>query len=291
MGRFVRDILITLAIGAVLLMAADLLCPLPECNYSTKAEYLKEHHGEIKTLVIGHSLGEAGFNTHVLGDSAYCFAMSGRVLHFDMKLMERYLPKLENLSAVVLPLHYNLHPYSRFDDETIQYTKEYIYRYYRYYGVRIDTLPYGLIYRSAIVSGNFHHVSTPEPEPCDEIGYTKRNYVWDGEEVGSNPPNQLSVEQSIEYLTAMAKMLNERGIRFIVVVPPFPGLYMDRFTDDGVRNLQLIADSVNKHYPMEYKSYLADTLFSSDSLYSNWNHLNHRGATMFAERVKEDFGL
>ena len=134
-------------------------------------------------------------------------------------------------------------------------------------------------------------MSTPEPEPCDEIGYTKRDYVWDGEEVGSNPPNQLSVEQSIEYLTAMAKMLNERGIRFIVVVPPFPGLYMDRFTDDGVRNLQLIADSVNKHYPMEYKSYLADTLFSSDSLYSNWNHLNHRGATMFAERVKEDFGL
>lgn len=291
MRKFIRDIMITLAIGAAFFVAGDLLCPLPECNYSTKADYLKEHHDKIKTLVIGHSLGEAGFNTHVLGDSAYCFAMSGRVLHFDMKLMERYLPTLENLSAVVLPLHYNLHPYSRFDNETLTYTKEYIYRYYRYFGVKIDTLPYGLVCRSAILTDNFHHVKVAESEPCDEVGYTKREYVWDGKEVGSNPPNQLSVEQSIEYLTAMARMLDERGVRFIVVVPPFPELYMEGFTEEGLHNLTLIADSVNAHYPMEYKCYLADSLFRSDSLYSNWNHLNHRGATLFAERVKEDFGL
>ena len=50
-------------------------------------------------------------------------------------------------------------------------------------------------------------------------------------------------------------------------------------------------ESVNRQYPAEYISYLDDDLFQADSLYYDAEHLNHRGATLFAQQVKEDFNL
>ncbi len=70
-----------------------------------------------------------------------------------------------------------------------------------------------------------------------------------------------------------------------------PDTYINYMSEEGRNNLQLIADAVKDKYPMAYKNYLTDADYRNDSLYLDWNHLNHEGATLFAQRVKEDFDL
>lgn len=50
-------------------------------------------------------------------------------------------------------------------------------------------------------------------------------------------------------------------------------------------------ESVNRQYPAEYISYLDDDRFQADSLCYDAVHLNPTGATLFAQRVKEEFNL
>ena len=62
--------------------------------------------------------------------------------------------------------------------------------------------------------------------------------------------------------------------------------------ENEVKNILLqMMESVNRQYPAEYISYLDDDRFQADSLYYDAEHLNHTGATLFAQRVKEDLGL
>lgn len=62
-------------------------------------------------------------------------------------------------------------------------------------------------------------------------------------------------------------------------------------TQEGINIMHAIVDSANALYPIEYHDYLSDSTFQDEALYHNANHLNYRGATLFAERVKGDFGL
>lgn len=115
MKRFVRDFFLTLFIGIAILTMADIFIPLETNEYSIKRDYINNHASEIQTLIIGNSLATNGIDAQVFGDSCYCFAISGRVLYYDMKLMEEYLSHMTNLKTVILPLHYNLHVYMKFD--------------------------------------------------------------------------------------------------------------------------------------------------------------------------------
>lgn len=289
MNQFLKDIFITLSISIVIFALIDIFIPLPQNDYSVKQKYIETHANDIKTLIIGNSLAANGFDAHVLGDSTYCYAMSGRVLYYDLKLMEQYLPYMDNLKTVILTLHYNLHAYVRFDSANIEGTKDYIYKYYRYTNISLDTFPYGFLYRSSIFSNHLH--MRKNEVSCDAVGNTFYEDTWNGEKENHNPPNQLHLNMCIAYLTQMAKMLENKGVRFIVVTPPFPDIWLSECSSEGIDNLYHIADTINSITQMEYRCYLTDAAFRTKTLYTNWNHLNHRGATLFAERVKKDFGL
>lgn len=292
MKHFLQDFFLSSLFFIVILIIADIFIPLPKNNYSIKRDYLEAHHNEITTLVIGNSLAEKGFDTHVLGSGAYCFAISGRSLYYDNKLMEQYLSSLNNLKTVILVLHYNLHSFQCLEGDRKKGAKEYIYNYYRYFKISWDTFPYGYLFRSAVLTDNFHHPFNTKKQLCDEIGNTLIDNIWDGvSDKTANPPNQQDVDKCIKSISSMAGMFDKRGIRFIIVTPPFPDLWIEGCTDQGIKNLSYIIDSINNNYPIEYKNYLTDSEFRNDSLYCDWNHLNSFGATLFAQRVKDDFGL
>ena len=130
-----------------------------------------------------------------------------------------------------------------------------------------------------------------EEVSCDAVGNTFFEDIWNGEKENHNPPDQQHLNMCIAYLTRMAKMIEDIGARFIVVTPPFPDSWLAGCSSEGIDNLYHIADTVNSISQMEYRCYLTDSAFRADTLYMNWNHLNHRGATLFAERVRADFGL
>lgn len=286
MKRFIRDVLFTMLFIA---LADYLYGAFVKNNYSVKYAYITHHSNAIKTLVMGNSLAETGFNTSILGDSAWCFAISGRTLNYDSELLKCLLPTMQNLRTIILPLHYNLHAsvllYPNLEDR-----KFHIYYNYRYFHVPVNAFPDGWLYRSALLSNQLHRKNNGEVS-FDKHGNMLVDKYYDGSVQDYNPPHQMNVDKGVEYLTIMAKTCAEYGIRFIVITPPFPDTWLKGCTEEGIKNLTMIADSVNQLFPLEYKSYLQDSTFRNDSLYSNWNHLNKYGATLFARQVKEDFGL
>ncbi|MBR1851446.1 MAG: hypothetical protein IJ789_08800 [Bacteroidales bacterium] len=287
MKRFVLDTAIVLLIVLVALTVIDVAVPLHGQEYEAKANHIKEHGNEISTLIVGNSLATAGVDACVFGDSCYCDAIAGEVLYYTMKRLEQDLPRMSNLRAVILPLHYNLLAYQYFG----KLGAHFIYNYYRSMNITLDTFPYGYLYRLALPSGKLH-LSSRGCDYYNPQGNSWPNWTWNGEKQEENPPNQCDeVDIAIDYLTAMARMCHERGVRFIVVVPPFPDAWLEGCTEDGMNNLQIIADSVNALYPIGFHNYMADSQFRDRSLYMNWNHLSHAGGTLFAQRIKEDFGL
>lgn len=208
MRIFLHDILFTLLLFIAILIVADVIIPLPTNRYSIKRDYLLEHSNDTKTLVIGNSLAENGFDTHILGDSAYCFAMSGRSLYYDNELMKKYLPTLDNLQTVILLLHYNLINYQDLNGNK-DYAKDYIYSYYKYFSVKWDTSPYGYLYRSAILSEHFHL-----PRKTDSVnayGNAFKEKIWDGNTIKTaDAPLQQDISKCIDLLGSMGQMLYEK---------------------------------------------------------------------------------
>ena len=106
-----------------------------------------------------------------------------------------------------------------------------------------------------------------------------------------NPPLQPDTLECIKLLGELAEVCQQYHARLIVFTPPFPDDYIAKMTDKGRANLQKIIHSVSNKYPVEYHDYTDDKDFRNPSLYLNWNHLNHKGATLIAERIKADFEL
>lgn len=113
----------------------------------------------------------------------------------------------------------------------------------------------------------------------------------------NSPPSKSEYTQSTNYdiffnhLRRIAQLCNEHQIRFIAITPPAADIYLTHITPEGINRIDYIIKNIQKDYPIEYKNYLSDSAFRSDSLYFDATHHNHRGATLFAQRIREDFNL
>lgn len=290
MRQFLRDISITFFAALIFLVLVEWVIRFFPNNYSAKYNYVTEHHDDIKTLLMGHSQFEYSFNPAVLGDSTYDFAISARTLYFDIKLAEKLLPTMENVETIIYPLHYNLHTVNGMELMQ-QILPNIAFHYYKYMGIKYDSMPEGVWYRSALLSDMFSYFKLHSTDSIPSLGYYAMKYVWDGKQKEGNPPNQPNTAICTRQLAELAKICHIHDVRLIVVTPPFPDAYIEEMTEEGIENIQHVVEAASRVHPFEFKSYLNDVAFRNDSLYMDWNHLNHRGATLFAERVKKDFGL
>lgn len=99
------------------------------------------------------------------------------------------------------------------------------------------------------------------------------------------------VQEYTQYLTRMAKVCAENGVRLIVVTPPCHDTFVDDTRPEGIARVHRIIDDVRKEYSIEYKDYLQDPAYRADSLYYNCSHLNDVGATRFGAQIRKDFRL
>jgi hypothetical protein len=294
MKQFWREILFTFLFGIICVIPYDLSTSLGRNEYTEKYRYVTQHRNEIKTLIIGSSLSETGLNPFVLGDSVYNFGLPGQTLFYDVALMEQLLPTMTNIKTVIYPLHYNLHLVDAAACDTTNQLNQLVFLYYQYMDVDKIESPQQLFYRSALFSGHFNISNCVDTAPYMPLGYRR----WDTslfsnyeEWAGQNPPLQPDTFECIKLLYELADVCHQYHARLIVYTPPFPDDYIAEMTDEGRSNFQKIVCSVNRKIPIEYHDYTDDKDFRDPSLYLNWNHLNHQGATKFAKRIKRDFLL
>ena len=282
MKKFLRDTSFVFLFTLPILFLFDKYAvKLSKNVYTEKLAYISSHGSQIKTLLLGNSVAENSFNLLELGDSVYCLAINGRYMYYDIILLERTIHNFENLTTILYPLHYNFYTYPASD------YKEYIYSYYKF--MHIATPPYTTIfYTSAILTNHFHHSHKPLPDSLR--GTDLFTTTWNGQQ-NKDIPAQSGFDTCLIYMREMARICMERNVRFIVFTPPFPDLYINSCSPQGIANLSRIIDSVRVYHPVEYINYMNHPDFREKHLYANWNHLNKDGATLFAQQVAQDFGL
>lgn len=286
MKDFLSSAGIVLLIIVALMLPIEWLATKTTNDSSVKRDYLESHHSQISTLLMGHSHFECSFNPHVLGDSAFILAQVGRKIFFDVQLLKKYMPTLENLRTVVYPINIgDLDPGSNFALDWVAYAKT--------YGIYPKTFPENLQSRSLFLSHQFSKNWFNLQVTVDSLGYAEKQNKWDGQHAEFRPKKHSEEEISMftSELKALAEMCKERGVRFVTMACPLTNLYLEKLSGDFYKDMYHIVEEVQKEYPMEFHDYTRDSLFRADTLFMDINHLNHTGATLFAKCVKEDFGL
>ncbi len=292
MKQFIRTVLFTILFIVVIFLLGDFAFQsIPHDNvYTFKHEYMENHCEEIETLLIGHSQMEYGFNPHVLGDSTFNLAMCGRVIYYDIELLKRYMPRMKNLKTVILPMHYYFNNFNYFY-RTQKFRAPYIFYYYKDMDIEYPKfmrkiwLPYFFSIKDIKTDGTVF--------PVDSMGWGRINIEYDGFEQEDTTINQVEIDEYISSLEEIAKICDSNNILFIVLVFPCADYFLKtkETTKEGFYNIEYVINRVKEHYPVEYGNYIADSCFRDNKLYIDPTHLNARGATLFAERAKKDFGL
>lgn len=292
MKHFLKDIVLTFAI-AIGMVAAALPALQPYArnieNTSTyKRDYLEQNRLAIATLILGHSHTVVGFDASIL-DSAFNAALAARISYYDAAIVEQYVPQMPNLKAVVYPLACEYEAGAALLDNKSRF--ENIFLYKNYWDIHPpkalfkpkDVLGYNHYYISNIIHLGFYTQNIL----CDSLGLISMGEsIGNGNNVYEAPGCEPMVTESLQ---KMAKVCNDHGVRLIVVTFPANSTYRASHADCDSR-MQKVIDHVAGQYPVEYHCYLNDEQFG-DSLFSDQTHLNHRGATAFAQRIKQDFRL
>lgn len=303
MKRFFVDGVVVTAVFIVawLLLEFFVFPHLSNNIFNYKYNYVKNNSNNISILLMGNSYFENSFNPHLLGDSTFDMAASARWIYYDKELMEKFVPEMDNLKAVIFPMGYK-YPFMgshHFVDSISLRCVDYLHE--KYMNVWYDRFPENFIRSLYVVDGLVSGTKLFDNNMyCDPMGYSayighqndnwKNEHNIDSEEVFSKEPEK-QVEEYFGYLRDMVAVCNQHGVRFIVVTPPCHDSFLANVKQEKVKLLHDLMEGIGSEYAIEYVDYLQDGEFREDSLYFNCSHLNSDGADKFALRVKKDFGL
>ena len=299
MKRFSLDIAFTLMLAVGMIAALEVAIVRTPNEYSYKDWYMSERADRIKTLLLGSSLFANSINPYIFGDSVFDGAIVARTVSIDNKILDKYVPGMRNLTTIIIPVHRG-----NFEDTIppMAFQQPYV----TYMGLRFGN---GLQYHVDVLLESFHwrklkpvHVEPSYKEGQkklqlvpDSLGYSPILESWDGHtiknEVISQGKCNTFKDAFAQCVTSMAERCDARGVRLIFVQPPVTNTVLNITDREVFSTLDSIMYSICRTHTCEYHSYFCDESFRSDSLYGDDSHLNHIGATLFAQRVKEDFNL
>lgn len=283
-------------ISMLLFMEAIIIPNIPN-EFSYKYDYVTTHKDDISILLIGNSYFENSINPSLIGDSVFDFASSARWVYYDLQLLNTFVPKMSNLHTVIYPMGYKV-PFMSYHEDprtTVDfYHQKYMHVWYNHfpqnvdrwlavkYSDRIGFKPWST-YMDSTWKGDFMFNG--------HSGDTWREDQNISPEIIYAPNVEENIIEYKGYLTDMAKICQDNGVRFIVVTPPCHDAFNQNVRTEGIEKMYEIIEEIQLIIPFEYKNYLFDEEYRADSLHYNCSHLNKVGADKFALQIKRDFNL
>lgn len=309
MRAFLKNILLLSVVLLVVTTIVELLLLTRPNTYSYKRSYVEAHLHEINYLLLGNSHIEEGLNPEYLPKGAFNMAKSGRRVVYDVELAKRYIPKMDSLRAIVMPLNYGFFYFGRESDNPKEKKKKSTSlnltdkcMYYKYMGIRVDGIV-GFLYWSEFLCSKEDFMSRfvkseEEIINCTELGYVplkveKRTGQWKYMSLPKLVDTTKEIDPRKYDLLArqygtIAKLAQERNVRFVLLGTPFAQTYQEMMNpavqsdiDTFVRNLQ------REYNNVEYYNYNRDSRFCDDD-FCDAGHLSESGANKFSKIVKEE---
>ena len=302
MKGFIRDIIL---FGIIINVAIEFLLFLRPNKYSYKRAYVEEHINDINCLLLGNSHINRALKPDILGHGVFNMAISGKYIVYDIELAKRYVPQMNQLKVLVVPLDYFIFYFGREKDNPKDKKKPsdrqgtYKCMYYKYMGIRVD----GFWYWSELLNSKLDYMSRflkndKKARGCDSLGYvkmslSKRKDNWENWYLPKIVDTTLDANREKQarlftrYCT-LAELAKNQGAKLILLSTPKYKTYNNSTNPIVIKEMESFAANLKQKYPnVEYYDYSADERFVDEDFFDS-SHLNDIGANKFSKIVKEE---
>lgn len=283
MSTFLKKISLYFLPIALLAIGLEIYVESIPNSYTYKRQYMKQHASEIQTLVLGSSYAYDGIDTEYL-PHAFNLANSSQCFEDDYRLLAKYLPMMDSLQTVILPLSY-----SSFQMVSSSNRRG-------YYTIYMDLYPRWPISKYSFECFNLElmtkkiikHTLREDVVRCDSlgqrIGHTldTRPADWqDTEALVANdrfvgPAAQPYIEENTYWLRRMALECQLSGVELYVVKMPVLQEYRAAMPQEQVEAMNCAITTIaNKFDCLHVLDYQA---WGTEDDFWNATHLNTDGA-------------
>ena len=313
MRKFIHNVTIFGIILLLMNVAIEFLLFLRPNEYSYKRAYVEEHFNDISCLLLGNSHIDRALNPEILGEGVFNMAIAGKWPIYDAELAKKYVPQMNQLKVLVMPLDYPRFYFGREKDnpnvmrdkaslrrQGIYSQSTYKCMYYKYMGIRVD----GFWYWSEMLNSELDYMkrfkkNDEKARGCDSLGYVvnknslKRKENWENwglPKIVDTTIEANQEEQELLYTNycTLAELAKNQGAKLVLLFTPHYKTYNDATNPVVLQEMVSFVDSLKQKYPnVEYYDYSKDKRFVDED-FSNANHLTYIGATKFSYIVRQE---
>ena len=268
--------------------------------YSYKRQYMEDHLNDIRVLLLGSSHIEEAVKPELVGEGTFNLAISARLKEYDAALAEMYVPRMDSLEVLVMPIDYTNFFFNREIQEkpsgqgAVDLVGTCRCMHTKYMGTHIDPIWYW----SEILNSKLNFMSrfwnnAQVLQECDSLGYVKldvkdRKIGW---ELKARPAllspdlaiDEASYQEMWQVYDTIAQITQKNGVRFVLVVSPVYETYKERITDTMYNDMLGFVNKLQKKYPnVEFYNFMyADGFLPED--FNDSSHLTDTGAIKFSK--------
>ena len=272
--------------------------------YAYKRQYMDEHAKDIKVLLLGSSHIEEAVKPELVGEGTFNLAISARLREYDVALAEMYVPRMDSLQVVVVPIDYtnffferqHENPLTKSIPEDLSGTCRCMHT--KYMGTHID--PFW--YFSEILNSKLNYMSRfwnkrQKLQECDSLGYVRldineRLADWDLRSIPAvidttKAIDQASYDEMLQQYEQLAQVTQNRQIRLVLVATPVYKTYQESIHPIVLNDIHVFVQKLQKSYPhVEYYENLFDDRFTADD-FQDASHLTEAGAIKYSKILSD----
>ena len=292
MQTFLKKILLYLLPIAILAIGLEIYVESIPNSYTYKRQYMEQHADEIQTLVLGSSYAYDGIDAEFL-PCAFNLANSSQCFEDDYRLLVKYLPQMDSLKTVILPISYSSLQMVSSSNRRVYYT------------IYMDIYPRWPLSKYSFECFNLElmlkkiakHLLNENIVRCDSLGQrlghtlATRPKDWQNTQalvkndrfVGSSA--MPYVEENIQWLQQMAALCEGRDVNLYLLAMPILAEYRKAMPNEQIilmeRVMQDMAEKYHNVHVLDYQSWGKE-----DDFY-NATHLNTAGAELFTAMLMD----
>lgn len=286
MQTFLKKILLYLLPIAILAIGIEIYAEHIPNSYTYKHQYMEQHADEIQTLVLGSSYAYDGIDASVL-PAAFNLANSSQCFEDDYRLLAKYLPQMDSLKTVILPMSYSSLQMVSSSNRRVYYTI-YMELYPRW---PLSKYSFECFNLELMLKKIAKHLLNEDIVRCDSLGQrlghtlAARPRDWQNTQALAKNDRFVGasampyVEENIQWLQQMAALCEGRDVNLYLLAMPILAEYREAMPKEQIalmeRVMQDMAEKYHNVHVLDYQSWGKD-----DDFY-NATHLNTDGAELF----------
>ncbi len=295
--QFITKIFIFVIIPllALFIIIEALLRNIPN-EYTYKNEWLGNNSGQLNMLILGASHGYFGINPEHLKKTSFNASHPSQSLKYDDFIFNKFLPKMNRLEYVVLPISIGT-LFAKLEDDVEYFRiKKYVLYYhcnyhpYEFkYNFEFDDLRLGTAVKR--ISG--YYINGRNEIYCNTLGFgtnyllEKRSVNWEAtgkvaalrHSVQINSPKlQAIYNENLGYLNSIVTKCQEKNIKVILLTTPTWHTYYENLNQKQLEIMINTCNGItNKYNHVTYLNLLQDPSFIESDFYDA-DHLSEAGA-------------